>query len=402
MGGGERADQGVDRPGATGVDGSELARVTGGRLVVGASYGPAGASTRVRVLDWVRFLGLEAEVLDYLGTPNVRPGTLLRQPVRVAAAERRLRGLRQRPPMERLLVSRSMGPFTRGRLEAELLRRAGWGVYDFDDALHADARGGVHRYFGEAAGWSTAVRGADLVIAGNEFLAEAAARYNPEVRVIPSCVEPRAYPSKTSYAVGSEPRLIWMGSPSTEPFLQAVAPALLRVHRLAGARLTVVSAGRRPLGELEVMTDRETWDGPRTDALLAGADCGIMPLPDTPFTRGKCAYKLLQYGAAGLPAVASPVGVNAGVIGRLDGLPAEDTDSWVDALIGLLQEPEAARRARGEAARRAVERHYSFGAWQSEFRRALRLPDRPGHGSGDRAPASPPAARNLPAHGRER
>jgi len=371
--------------------------MTGGQFVVGSSYGPAGASMRVRVLDWLSFLGLEAEVLDYLGTPNVRPGTLLRQPVRVAGAERRLRSLRRRPPWERLLISRSLGPFTRGRLEAELLQRAGWGVYDFDDALYADTRGGVHRLFGEAAGWSTAVRGADLVIAGNASLAEAAARLNPDVRVIPSCVEPRNYPRKTSYAVGPMPRLIWMGSPSTEQYLHAVAPALLRVHRLTGARLTVVSSGRRPLGELDIMTDRVNWDGSRTDALLAEADCGIMPLPDTPFTRGKCAYKLLQYGAAGLPAVASPVGVNAQVIDQLDGLAPDDVDSWQDALLGVLQESESARQARGHAARLAVENDYSFDAWQSEFLRAVNLPDRRGGGPARQTPVPAPAHPPLQA-----
>jgi glycosyltransferase involved in cell wall biosynthesis len=371
--------------------------MTGGQFVVGSSYGPAGASMRVRVLDWLSFLGLEAEVLDYLGTPNVRPGTLLRQPVRVAGAERRLRSLRRRPPWERLLISRSLGPFTRGRLEAELLQRAGWGVYDFDDALYADTRGGVHRLFGEAAGWSTAVRGADLVIAGNASLAEAAARLNPDVRVIPSCVEPRNYPRKTAYAVGPVPRLIWMGSPSTEPYLHAVAPALLRVHRLTGARLTVVSSGRRPLGELDIMTDRVNWDGSRTDALLAEADCGIMPLPDTPFTRGKCAYKLLQYGAAGLPAVASPVGVNAQVIDQLDGLAPDDVDSWQDALLGVLQESESARQARGHAARLAVENDYSFDAWQSEFLRAVNLPDRRGGGPARQTPVPAPAHPPLQA-----
>jgi glycosyltransferase involved in cell wall biosynthesis len=370
-----------------------MAPMAGGQLVIGSSYGPAGASTRVRALDWLRFLGLEAQVLDYLGTPNVRPGTLLRQPWGVITAERRLRSLRREDPWERLLVSRSMGPFTRGRLEAALLERAGWGVYDFDDALYADSRGGVHRFFGEAAGWSTAVRGADLVIAGNAALAEAAAALNPEVRVIPSCVDPQAYPRKSSYTIGAVPRLIWLGSPSTEPYLQAVASALLQVHRLTGARLTVVSGGQRSLEELDVMTDRVTWNGSRTDALLAEADCGIMPLPDNPFSRGKCAYKLLQYGAAGLPAVASPIGVNADVIGQLDGLAPAAADSWVDALLGVLREPEARRRARGQAARRAVEDHYSFDAWRSEFLRALHLPDRPGSPPAGQASTSGPAER---------
>ncbi len=348
--------------------------MTGARLMVGTSYGPAGSSTRVRVLDWLRFLGLEAEVHDYLGSANVRPGTLLRDPLGVVRAERHLRSLRSRPPAERLLVSRSMGPFTRGRLEASLLRRAGWGVYDFDDALHADRRGGVHQVLGEAAGWSTAVRGADLVVAGNAYLADAASRLNPDVTVIPSCVDPDDYPQKQDYAVGEVPRLLWLGSPSTERYLEDIAAALLRVHRRTGARLTVISAGDRSLGELDLMTDRVAWDGPRTDRLLAEADCGLMPLPDDPWSRGKCAYKLLQYGAAGLPAVASPVGVNALVTDQLHGLAATDGDSWTDAVLAVLAEPEAARRARGLAARRAVEEHYSFAAWTEPFLRALRLP----------------------------
>jgi glycosyltransferase involved in cell wall biosynthesis len=359
---GDRASVGVAAP------------VTDPDLVVASSYGAAGASSRVRVLEWLTFLGLRAEILDYAGAADVRPGTLARDPLGVVRAEIRLRRKRSGPAPERLLVSRSVSPFTGGRLEAALLERSGWGVYDFDDALYADERGGIHRFLGEAAGWDRAVRSADLVIAGNTYLAEAAAERNATVQVIPSCVHPAAYPQKQDYAIGPVPRLIWMGSPSTEGYLQAVAPALLRVHRRTGARLTIVSAGDRPLGDLAAITDRVRWDGPRTDALLAAADCGIMPLPETPFTRGKCAYKLLQYGAAGLPAVASPVGVNEQVTGQLGGVAAGDTDEWTDALLAVLAEPESARRARGLQARRAVEDGYSYAAWGPAFLRALRLP----------------------------
>ena len=193
--------------------------------------------------------------------------------------------------------------------------------------------------------------------------------------MIPSCVDPEEYVQKQDYSVGSVPRLIWMGSPSTEKYLGAISPALLRVHRLTGARLTLVSAGQRPLGELDAMTDRVDWAGAASHALLAEADCGIMPLPDTALARGKCAYKVLQYGAAALPTVASPVGVNADVIGQLGGHAATDLDSWVDALVDVLRASNSDRRGRGRAARRGVERHYSFAAWSGAFLRALRLPD---------------------------
>jgi glycosyltransferase involved in cell wall biosynthesis len=353
-------------------------------LVVASAYGATGASTRVRVLDWLRYLGLEADVESYLGTANVRPSTLARRPLDVTRAEVRLRRLRRRPDIQRLLISRSMGPFTRGGVEEFLLRRAVWGVYDFDDALFADSSSGVYRLFGQHTAWARAVSSADQVIAGNDYLAEAAAALNPNVVVIPSCVEPDDYPVKRHFAIGTVPRLVWMGSPATEHYVHAIAPALLQVNRITGARLTMVSAGTRSLGSLAAMTDRVPWRGPATHAQLTAADCGIMPLPDTPYARGKCAYKLLQYAAAGLPAVASPVGINARVIEKVQGVAAGDVAAWVEALLAVLREPEAVRSARGSAARRAVEDHYSFAAWREPFLRALRLSGRPADQAAER------------------
>ena len=43
-------------------------------------------------------------------------------------------------------------------------------------------------------------------------------------------------------------------------------------------------------------------------------DVGIMPLPDEPWPRGKCGFKLIQYMACGLPVVALPVGANAEIV----------------------------------------------------------------------------------------
>src|SRR5436305_3743919 len=127
-----------------------------------------------------------------------------------------------------------------------------------------------------------------------------------------------------------------MGSPSTEPYLRLVEAPLLALHRACGARLTVVSAGSAPLGPLESMADRVRWSRDGYGTVLAGADVGIGPLADTPYARGKCAYKLLQYAAAGLPLVASPVGANDAALRVLGGVPAPDGDAWYDALTHLL------------------------------------------------------------------
>ena len=48
-------------------------------------------------------------------------------------------------------------------------------------------------------------------------------------------------------------------------------------------------------------------------------DIGIMPLVNDEWSSGKCGAKLLQYMAAGIPAVVSPVGVNKEIIQELLG-----------------------------------------------------------------------------------
>ena len=73
------------------------------------------------------------------------------------------------------------------------------------------------RAFGKAATWTHAVAAADVVIAGNEDLAERASRTARNVYVIPSCIEPRAYAPRLSYALNDPPRIVWVGYPDAFP-----------------------------------------------------------------------------------------------------------------------------------------------------------------------------------------
>jgi glycosyltransferase involved in cell wall biosynthesis len=87
-------------------------------------------------------------------------------------------------------------------------------------------------------------------------------------------------------------------------------------------------------------------------------DVGIMPLPDEPWARGKCGFKLIQYMACGLPVVASPVGVNSEIVqDNVSGFLATSTSEWVDALNVLLDSVET-RRKMGAAGRQRVQEKY--------------------------------------------
>jgi len=83
-----------------------------------------------------------------------------------------------------------------------------------------------------------------------------------------------------------------------------------------------------------------------------------MPLLDSPWERGKCGYKLIQYMACGLPVVASPVGVNASIVrDGVNGFWSHDAQSWACALEKLLTDASLRERM-GAEGRQKVERDY--------------------------------------------
>jgi glycosyltransferase involved in cell wall biosynthesis len=97
--------------------------------------------------------------------------------------------------------------------------------------------------------------------------------------------------------------------------------------------------------------------------LMDVADGGIMPLEDSPWAQGKCGLKLLQYMAAGLPVVTSPVGVNGEIVtDGENGFLAGNEGEWLSRLLALARD-EGLRGRLGAAGRRTVEERYSLEAW---------------------------------------
>ncbi len=202
------------------------------------------------------------------------------------------------------------------------------------------------------------VRRCDAVIAGNRFLADAVRPLNPNVVVIPTCVDPTAYPLAEHARPAGEARLVWVGSSSTLQGLERNREMLDAVGRaVPGVRLAVV-CDRFPTFE-HLPVDAARWDGATEAAEIAASDIGIGWVPDDPWSRGKCGLKLLQYMAAGLAVVANPVGVQTDIISPGEtGLLATTSEEWVNAVHTLANDPHLRRRL-GRAGRERVEREYS-------------------------------------------
>ncbi len=266
-----------------------------------------------------------------------------------------------------VLIQRGIGLLREGRLLARLVDTHVPLVYDFDDAVYLRQQGGRRwvETLRDPEGTTRAFcRAAGVVIAGNEHLATfARAAVGPggagRVRVLPSVVDTdRFVPGDRRGGEGGVPTLGWVGSDSTVSYLEALAPALLELARRVAHRLVVVAGGRRP--QLPgVSYDYVTWRPQTEVSHFQELDVGLYPLDDTPWSRGKCGFKALQYLACGAPCVASPVGVLREIVRPGEtGLHATGSEAWVDACARLLS--DAAERTRmGERGRALVEERYS-------------------------------------------
>ena len=245
-------------------------------------------------------------------------------------------------------------------------------VYDLDDALFLGSAAAVNRGFAwakqEARRCVAALRRARLVLAGNTFLAARSREHATRVEIMPSCVDPERQPPR-EHADAEVVTIGWIGSSSTSPYLADVLPVIARLHdRGVGVRLTTV--GAEPALRAPWLVSRP-WSLASQAADLASFDVGIMPLPDTEWARGKCGYKVLQYFSAGVPAVASPVGVTRELVGDGRGALATTPREWEDALLGLVRDV-AERRERGAAGRAFARERFSYQRWAPELAGLLR------------------------------
>ena len=102
------------------------------------------------------------------------------------------------------------------------------------------------------------------------------------------------------------------------------------------------------------------WSESTEVEAIGAFDIGIMPLEDTQWERGKCAYKLLQVMAAGRPVVASSVGANCSVVRNgINGFLADTSDQWTQALIALIDDADLRARM-GLQALQTIKGHYTI------------------------------------------
>jgi len=203
-------------------------------------------------------------------------------------------------------------------------------VFDLDDAVFLNGRLSAYQY-------ESVLNRADLVVAGNSYLAEYSRRFNSNVVVVPTSVDTNRWkpvPNKLNediYVIG------WSGTSSSFKYLKSIQVELVKVCNIEGVEFRIMS-DRFPseLEELAPYVRFSRWNEIEEVSFIQNLDVGIMPMHDDEWVKGKCAYKMLLYAACAKPVVVSPFGMNAKILEEADvGIGVYSAKDWYDSLFHL-------------------------------------------------------------------
>ncbi|HOU36303.1 MAG TPA: glycosyltransferase family 4 protein [Candidatus Omnitrophota bacterium] len=245
-------------------------------------------------------------------------------------------------------------------------------IFDFDDAIFL-AASSRQNFFVERFKCTRKIKDiigmSSHVIAGNNYLASFARPFNSKVSVIPTVIDTDRY-VPVDHPRGDRIVIGWIGSATTADFLRPMEGVLRAIaERFPQVDFVLVGASE-PVPGIERMIVK-AWSLPTELQDLASFDIGIMPMPDDPWTRGKCAFKAIIYMGMSIPCVCSAVGTNNEIIDDgVNGFLATSDEEWIEKLSLLIRDP-AVRRKVGVAGRKTVEDRYSLKAYADTFVRIL-------------------------------
>lgn len=241
-------------------------------------------------------------------------------------------------------------------------------IYDYDDAIWIPNTTKENRLVGWLkASWKVKYncRWAHRVVGGNDFLCEYARQFNKNVVRIPTSVDIAARHNQLKQPGQEKLTIGWTGSHSTLHYLDEIVPVIKQLQEEFDFNFLVI-ANKSPDLNLRDWTFLPWQEKTEIEDLLK-IDIGIMPLKKDSWSEGKCGFKLIQYLALGIPAVASPVGVNQQIIdeGR-NGFLCSSPEEWHATLKRLLLNRNR-RREVGLHGRDKIVRHFSVQSQAQQF-----------------------------------
>jgi glycosyltransferase involved in cell wall biosynthesis len=350
-----------------------------------ASYPVEAAATRYRMIQFIEPLaeqGIELSVHPFLDSrlhgslydrsqwPRTAVGLIL-------ASIRRVRELWRARNADVLFVQREAMMFGPPVVEwlAITLNHCPM-VLDLDDATYVSYKSPTYGRVGSMLKWfsktNDLIRWSRLVTCGNnEIAAYVQSKGRPAV-VIPTVVDTDCFRPLAQRQTTNVPVIGWVGTHSTYPYVETLFRVLIRLAGVHKFRLRLVGTGEDEISLPGVEVENLSWQLNREVADFQSLDIGIYPIVEDDWSVGKSCFKAVQYMAAGVPFVASPVGACKEIAeANRTHFLARTEEEWYEHLSRLLSD-EDLRRKIGENGRRYAERHYSLQEQVGKLADALR------------------------------
>lgn len=289
---------------------------------------------------------------------------------------KRLKDIRRAKKFDIAFVQREAFMLGTAFFERQIAKRTKM-VFDFDDAIWMHVVSENNKSLGflkSGAKTGKIINCSDLILAGNEFLADYARQFNTNIEIIPTTVDTNFHqPTSDKKAADALICIGWSGSFSTIEHFKLALPVLERLKAKYGEKVEFKVLGDPNFSYAPLGIQGIAWSHEGEVPALQSMDIGIMPLPKDEWTKGKCGLKGLLYMAVAIPSVMANVGVNPeivedGVNGML--CDPDKEDEWFEKLC-LLIEDEALRRRLGAAGRQHVIDHYSVLSQRKKLLEAL-------------------------------
>jgi glycosyltransferase involved in cell wall biosynthesis len=227
-------------------------------------------------------------------------------------------------------------------------------VFDADDAIWLTTP------FGRSSVSKTA-RMSEVVVAGNNYLANWFSNFSKNICVIPTAVDTEIFQPNMHKHIDTDCFVIgWIGTQSTLPYLEAIeAPLLEFIGKYQNTQILVMSDKIPSFKQIPIEKVKYIpWSENSEVKAIQIMSVGLMPILDSEWARGKCAFKMLQYMSCGIPVIVSPVGLNAEVLGMGDvGFAARYDSEWYEALNYLYKNKNIATNM-GNNGRVVVQKYF--------------------------------------------
>jgi len=353
------------------------------RILFLTKYPEEGASSRYRVFQYINALserGIESDVRPFYSSAGFQSvfgkgSTLKRTLAVLTGSMRRFLSVLTSGRYDLVYVQRELLPFGPPVLERWLSRHGGRLLFDYDDALFIGKPSAVSPLATQLRSTERILEIfalVDAVVAGNRWLKEQAEKRGATAYLLEVAEDTRRITLRPPHREMDAVALGWLGSRSTEKYLEGLTPVLERFfQRHPEARLIVVGGGQYTPEGLPV--EHVPWSFESEVAQLHRFDIGLMPLPMEDWSKGKCGGKARTYMAAGIPAVVQDIGYNQELIrhGETGFLMPSDHETWLATLTRLTSDPEL-RQSVGERARTEVKERFNLDRIADQLAEILR------------------------------